>query len=320
MATDTFGDQCLPIMLMAYNRPKAIFEQFKRLEKVAAREIHLFIDGAKSIDTQAQRKVVSIASKWAESTRHLSFIHIATKNLGIREHFPFAAKVFFNIHSKGIILEDDISFSSDFFPYCERHMSKNVLSETWSISGNSALEKRIRFLDHKNASFYTNIHTVHGFATTSNSVERFLRYRTFSHNKVMAEIEAFSRELTNDPMLRRSIELAWKRKYLRSLGETGGGSWDNTWELAGWNSKLPSLMPCFSLTKEVTTSGEIGTHHSIRRYDTSESFNKSKLSDQIYQLNQGRDIKMMNIWGITRRYSWAYSLRISSQLRLLTSK
>jgi hypothetical protein len=90
MATNASHKHSLPVLLMAYNRPLTITRQFERLEKEHPREIHVYIDGAKQNDVQTQSQVVQATSKWAENTRHKPCIHIGSRNLGIRDHFPFA--------------------------------------------------------------------------------------------------------------------------------------------------------------------------------------------------------------------------------------
>ena len=318
MATNARHKHNLPVLLMAYNRPLTITRQFERLEKEHPREIHVYIDGAKQNDVQTQSQVVQATSKWAENTRHRPYIHIGSRNLGIRDHFPFAAKRFFSQHLTGIILEDDIAFSPDFFSFCERSLQLSDNKNFWSVCGHNPTPKSSTIIGNSNASFLTNIHTIWGWATVSQSIEQFLKYRTYPVKRVFEDIEVACRGFTKDPFLQKAIELVWKRKYSRSVSKEGGGSWDNSWELAAWNSKFPSIMPIYSLSKEVIANSESGTHNTVRENYSADNFLKLQHSSKLYPLKKSRDISLMQIWGLKRSYAWAYSMRIRKQLNNLS--
>lgn len=304
----------LPILLIAYNRPAAIANQLKRLEGEPSRHVHVYIDGAKPESELQQDLVIKQAEKWADSTKHKPFIHVNNLNFGIRNHFPYAAQRFFSNFPKGIVLEDDITFSSDFFEYCEFFLSNHNSHTFWSICGyNPILNGKSGFRGEIN-SFLTAVHTIWGWATSSLSIEHYLSFKTMSQEKILEQIDSFSRNFTIDTRLQRSIELTWKRKFLRSVSTAGGGSWDNAWLLAGWHSKKLSVMPSVSLSEETTVENERGTHDGTRNYKGSHDFQSLGYSRSLAPKRRNRDLKLMKVWGITRAYSWLYSRRIKKQL------
>lgn len=313
-----WGRPCLPILLVAYNRPTTLSIQFERLENISPREIHVFIDGPKQKDIENQNRVIQISKIWAENTLHRPSIHISERNLGIRDHFPLAAERFFSIYSQGLILEDDISFGSNFFEFCEQTSKAFAGKPIWSICGHNPISMVRSSLPHANSSFLTNIHTIWGWATFSTSIEHYLSYRTSPARKVFADIVDISHKFTSDPLLRKAIELTWKRKYLRATSESGGGSWDNIWELAAWNSGLPSVMPNYSLSSEMRQTNESGTHDSRREYKLFKDLPELQFSSVVSPLRKSRDISLLGTWRITRPYAWRYFLRVKQQLRALS--
>jgi len=310
--------RCLPLLIIAYNRPNTTSRQLERLDDAYSRDIHFFIDGPKQQDIENQGKVVQIIEKWAESTSHRPFIHISKMNLGIRNHFPLAAESFFSMHNQGIILEDDIAFRSNFLDFCEQSLKDSSATSIWSVCGYNPQSRQQAHKDSLNSRFLTNIHTIHGWATFSESIERYLSYRALPKQAVLADIVNSSHNFTSDPFLRRAIELTWKRKYLRSVSESGGGSWDNSWELAAWHSCLPSIMPSESMSAEIRVGNEIAVHDSPRKQNPLSNFYDSYFLDHIAPLNKSRDIRLLDTWGITRPYAWRYPLRIRRQLRTMT--
>lgn len=303
-----------PVLLIAFNRPKALADQLKRLDSETPRIVEIFIDGERPEFKKRRLEVLRVASAWAERSSHNVNIESPLVNFGIRRHFPHAAEIFFSKHKTGIVLEDDIFFSVNFFQYCDYFLMSDIKHDFWSICGHNPTSPSSKEFLQSNSTFLSNIHTIHGWATTHHSIERYLSFRKKLPSEVLKHIETISRQLTFDPMLRRSIELTWKKKFLRSLSEKGGGSWDNSWELAGWFYGSPSILPTFSLTQEVNSTNEGGTHE---KRGTSKSINidsSLKIDYNYSKIKKKRDIRLMKVWGITRKYSWGYFYRIHKQI------
>lgn len=303
-----------PVMLIAFNRPKALINQLKRLDNETPRIVEIFIDGEKPEFKDRRLEVINVASAWAERSRHQVNLNTSLFNFGIREHFPRAAEIFFSKHKVGIILEDDITFSANFFQYCDYFLKSKIRHDFWSICGHNPASPPSKRSSKSNSTFLSNIHTIHGWATNHHSIERYLSFRKKSPSEVLKLIEMISRQLTIDPMLRKSIELTWKKKFLRSLSARGGGSWDNSWVLAGWFYGAPSILPSFSLTQEIFSPNEGGTHESRRALKSINIESSLKTNYKFSNVNKRRDIKLMKIWGITRQYSWGYFYRIHKQI------
>jgi len=305
----------LPILLIAFNRPKTLERQFQNLDRLSSRKIVVHIDGATNSTRESQKSVLLLAEKWAYESNHDVDIKAKNFNLGLRNHFPAAACDFFSSHTAGIILEDDIDFGQTFIDLCEKTFNLVSFGHLWSICGHNPSGKLLEQNRVEIDLRLSRIHTIWGWATSSSNIERFLSYATKPREEMFKDIEVFSKEITRDIFLQRAISLTWRRKIARYLLPNSGGSWDNIWELAGWNSKLPSLIPSHSLSTEFAFANESGMHASKRAphkfYSEASIHSVSKISKQKNRC----DLAMMRMWGISREYSWAYALRIASQLR-----
>lgn len=310
----------LPILLIAFNRPSTLRLQLERVESLEARKVWLFIDGPTTTSSESQRKVVALAEDWANSSHHDFRVSVSSKNFGIHNHFPSIVSRFFAEHSKGIILEDDIAFSQTFIEFCDGVMHKSLATKLWSVCGHNPIAGNKANLHTPNELFYTNIHTIWGWATSAQSIEFYLSYLSAPERRIFSDLEAYIHRATKDPFLQTAIEVVWKKKLLRARREESIGSWDNLWEIAGWASGLPSLMPTSSLSGELNIENEPGHHSNLQNRNrfatglkTTQALPGVSLDDDPLNYRKHRDIKLMQIWGISRPYSWVYGKRLRRQ-------
>ena len=307
--------EALPILLMAFNRTKTLERQLLNLDSLSPRKIVIHVDGATRSTQESQKSVLKLAECWAEKSEHNIEIKAKDTNLGLLKHFPIAASDFFSSHTFGIILEDDIDFGPSFIDMCEQAFNSKSLNDLWSICGHNPSGKFLKGNRVQVSLRLSHIHTIWGWATSSFNIERYLSYGSKTKDQIFKDIDAFSKEITRDIFLQRSIKLTWRRKIARYLHPNSGGSWDNLWELAGWKSKLPSLMPSHSLSTEFVHPNESGTHASTRAFHKFYSEVPINSISAVSKQSNYLDIQMMKMWGISRKYSWGYALRIASQLR-----
>lgn len=311
------SQKTLPILLIAFNRPKTLQRQFQNLDLLTPRKIVVHVDGARGSKQKSQKEVLALSERWAGESNHEVDIKAKNSNLGLRKHFPVAANDFFGSHKFGIVLEDDIIFGQSFIDLCERVINSRNSENLWSICGHNPYG---RIVDENKIEInlrLSHIHTIWGWATSSVNIERYLSYATKRKDEMFKDIDSFSSKITRDVLLQRAINLTWRRKITRYFLPNSGGSWDNLWELAGWNSKLPSLMPSHSLSTEFVFPTESGTHSSERTLQRIYGEASVESIERVSAQNNSLDIRMMRMWGISRKYSWGYALRIASQLRNL---
>lgn len=108
-----------PVLIIAFNRPDHLRALIDRLAEVKPRRLFFAIDGPRSERPEEADKV----EQCQQMTREISWdCDIATNfqesNLGCGLGVSTAITWFFGLVERGIILEDDIVPSLDFFPYC----------------------------------------------------------------------------------------------------------------------------------------------------------------------------------------------------------
>jgi GR25 family glycosyltransferase involved in LPS biosynthesis len=263
--------------------------------------------------------VKSNVINWAEHTHHEVQVKIQDKNLGLHLHAQIAYMDFFSRFQYGLVLEDDIEFRKSFIDFLDCNPELLLKTNSWSIEGhNPAFSSYTDFAFNQTVSFRsTHIHTIWGWASNSVNVEHFLSYVNKSHSfhDLTETIDLFADTVTSDKCLKNAIRATWLRKSLRAM--SGGGSWDNWWELAAWNSGKRSLIPNFSLTREILNQDEGHSHPHLAEgkiwvKNTSELVCLSDLEYSKYE--KKLDVELLKVWGITRKYSWARSSLIKRQI------
>ena len=312
-------NQRVPILVIAFNRPKTLTRQLHRIERLESRKIHISIDGPRnSEELKVIEEVRLVAEKWALDSKHEINIFSSNLNLGLHGHFQVAFSQFFSDHRYGLVLEDDIDFNMELVNFIDSNFANNRhLMDAWSIVGHNPFQvegttgsPRVQFFESK-------FHTIWGWASSSVNVERFLSfYNAEGRERVAAKaINEAAAYLTNDIFLRNAINATWRRKISRAA--QGGGGWDNWWVIAGWESGLNSLMPNQSLSREELGQTE-GQSHQHLTIDPGWKPNlKVDIASNFQQLDRKYDRSALKLWGIGRRYSWAYAYRISKELKSL---
>lgn len=318
-----------PILLIGFNRPNTLNEQLQRIDRLEERTVYVSIDGLPSKCSEglmeAWQSCVSVAKSWSLNTQHNALLVIRPENLGLYDHFKSAFMDFFGKFPVGIVLEDDIVFVSEFIDFVDKNHAILMNGECWSIEGNNPLGRHDLVFAPKDVAVafqQTYIHTISGWASSAKNVQLFINFcdQRLPWTEVVRVISQFSRKITRDPFLRVGIQATWLRKMKRARAKELAGSWDNTWELAGWSAQIPSVMPNFSLSRESSDQVEGQSHsHSI----LGDPWNSNSLpmsisvENEVNSLSRRRDIGMLSIWGIRRAYCWIFLLRLLQQRRNL---
>lgn len=312
----------IPILLIAFNRPKTLSRQLQRIEALKSRRIQISIDGPRGIkDQKVIQEVRLIAEKWAEGSKHEVDILASDSNLGLHGHFQVAFAKFFGNHSYGLVLEDDIDFNPEFVNFLDLNFSGNqYLRDAWSTMGHNPFHSVNVSHQHRVQFFESKVHTIWGWASSDVNVEKFLTiYNNDQREQIAVKaIDEVSVHFTKDIFLRNAISATWRRKISRAT--QGGGGWDNWWVVAGWESGLNSLMPDHSLSREELGQTE-GQSHEHLTVDLNWNPNlKADISSDFQKCDMRYDRNALKLWGIGRRYSWAYAHRISNELKVFESQ
>ena len=311
-----------PILVMAFNRPDTLEQQLSRIDLLEKRSVYLSIDGLPEMYTgdrrEAWQSCVSVARSWSGKTHHNPILRIQSSNLGLYDHFQSAFTEFFDRFPVGIVLEDDLVFVQEFIDFVDVHQNLLLDGHYWSIEGNNPLPghdlvsaPRVVEITFRE----TYIHTISGWASSAKNVGLFLDICDvgMTWQEVTPIISNFSAAVTRDPALRLGIQATWLRKVKRARLKALEGSWDNNWELAGWHSGLPSLMPSFSLSRESSDQEEGQSHpHSIqgKPWNNLSIPSSIHINEQIKPISRMKDVQLLNIWGIKRAYCWMFFLRL----------
>lgn len=319
----------IPILLIAYNRPLTLAKQFLRLDSISAREIRISIDGLKvnssPQQSQAWKECIDRAQLWANASHHSVSVIIHEENLGLYNHFRIILGEMFKDHQVAVVLEDDVNFRSEYIDFVDHNCDILTSGSYWSIQGNNPAQGRDLVdlpLENNVVFSETHVHTISGWCSSADSINRFLYFSNpeVPWSEVTQAIEDFSRKITRDPFLRTGIRATWMRKAQRARNLDSNGSWDNAWELAAWSSGKCSLMPSYSLTREIEdqSEGQSHSHKSLgEEWDSHNTPKTIQVSKSVDKFLKSSDLKMIRIWGIRRRYCWLHFIRLTRERIIL---
>lgn len=126
-----------PILVIAFNRPDHLKRLIDRLREVAPRNLYVAIDGPRPGKRDETEKVKACRSLIQEVDWPCSVTtNFREQNLGCGLGVSSAITWFFENEDRGIILEDDILPTDDFFIFCEdllKHYARDP--KVFAISG-----------------------------------------------------------------------------------------------------------------------------------------------------------------------------------------
>jgi hypothetical protein len=132
----------VPVLLITFNRPEHTRRVLDALRLLQPQTLYVAADGPRhgnredGIRCAAVRGVVSEQIDWPCQIRTL----FSPVNLGCRKGVEQAMDWFFSEVEEGVILEDDVLPTQDFFWYCEELLARYRFDQrVGSISGNSFL-------------------------------------------------------------------------------------------------------------------------------------------------------------------------------------
>lgn len=278
------------------------------------RNVYISLDGPDESTNILTERVLSIAEDWKKDSKHSISIWQSDANLGLLLHFQIALKSFFSCFDFGLVLEDDMEFRSEFVDFLDSNDGKSYLLRYWSICGHNPVAKSdltFKKFGLDILFFETSVHTIWGWAASSNSINFYLEYVDKSSRNSISLTESlsiFTRSLTNDWFFRSSVRTNWKGKIHRAVS-SNKPNWDNYWVLAGWSSGKYSLMPNYSLSRENPIIFGIQTHEHINRGQSWELVPNLIVSPEIRKRSRRKDRELVSVWGNSRFHSYKRWLR-----------
>ena len=114
------------ILYCIFNRPDVVKETFEPIRKAKPPRLYIASDGAR-VDKEGEEEIVNRTRKYVLDNIDWDcqvFTLFQEKNIGCDTAIPTAVEWFFKHEEMGIILEDDILASQEFFKFCEILLEK----------------------------------------------------------------------------------------------------------------------------------------------------------------------------------------------------
>ena len=301
----------IPILVMAFSRPKQTKRILQQIELLNARSVHISVDGSSNeMDYcyHQNREVRSVILDWASRTKHEVSFNFFDHNLGLFKHFRIALSDFFLSKEAGLILEDDIEFDKSFIDYLDKIYKTQLFTDYWSVCGHNPIRTKDKSFSKSNLVFMrpTNVHTIWGWAAGRQTIEDFLMYLDGIENggiSPYSTLEDFTKRAFSDPLLSYQFKESWNNKILRARNSLTP-NWDNFWVLAGWHSGKYSLIADTSLSRENPDQSEGQTHpHVSALPNWSNASNREFLVSGVRRRSLLMERKLLGVWGVSARRS-----------------
>lgn len=246
MAFDT------PILFLVFNRPSTTSKVFEQIRAMKPRYLYISGDGPrKNVVSDAENCVrvreICNGVDWACEVKTL----YRTENLGCKAAVSSAIDWFFSNVDEGIILEDDILPSSDFFEFCESMLARYRDNEMIAhISGFNVLGS---WRNRKQSWHFSHFGMIWGWATWKRSWKKYdVGMKTWSDSSVQQRIlqTYFPRRY------RAARKLLYDNLYSGKID-----TWDYQWTFARLLMEGYSVIPSVNLTMNIGFS-EDATHTS----------------------------------------------------------
>ncbi len=234
-----------PILYCGYNRLNVTKKSINILKKIKTKKIYICLDGPK--ENHDDEMKINKIKKFLKSTKFSSKVifKFRKKNLGCKHSIANALSWFFHNEKFGIILEDDILPSYDFFKFCEYGLNKYKKSNKISmICGTNYLgSKKI-----SNEYFYSKHFLIWGWATWKHVWKKYdVNMKDWKLKKVRSRIK---KEFSNE-------EYQFLSNRFDQLTLNYKDTWDIQWYFMCIKNKYLSVMPVSNL---ITNIGVVGTH------------------------------------------------------------
>ena len=169
---DIIGAMKTAILYCIFNRPDVVKETFEPIRKAKPPRLYIASDGAR-VDKEGEEEIVNRTRKYVLDNIDWDcqvFTLFQEKNIGCDTAIPTAVEWFFKHEEMGIILEDDILASQEFFQFCEILLEKYKDDPRVRNIGGTCLAKDVDY--EYDYAFHQGPHTW-GWAAWRRSWESF---------------------------------------------------------------------------------------------------------------------------------------------------
>ncbi len=235
----------VPILYCAYNRYDETKRSLNILKKIKAKKIYICCDGPKKNqkDHYDCKKVRNLINNTKFSTK--VFFKFRNQNLGCKYSMSNAITWFFKKEKAGIILEDDIIPSKNFFKFCEYGLKKyNNTKEIGMICGTNYLGSKV----NSNRYFYSKHFLIWGWATWRRVWNKYdVEMKEWKSKKMKSDIKKQFSDKEYQFLSQKFDQFFLDYK----------DTWDIQWYFLCIKLNLLCVMPEANLVSNI---GTIGTH------------------------------------------------------------
>ena len=153
----------IPILIIAFNRPKLTQKLLKSIKLLKPSKIYVAADGPRNnnindLDScNHTRKLFETEINWECELKK----KFRPSNVGVKKNINEALDWFFTDEEMGIIIEDDCEVNQSFFKFCEELLIKyKINNKIKAISGNYYFTNSL-----KNSYYFSRCPGTHGWAT-----------------------------------------------------------------------------------------------------------------------------------------------------------
>lgn len=241
-----------PILYCCYNRLDLIKQSISLIQKINCKKIYISIDGPKQneLDFEKNKEV----RNFIKNMKFSSNVEILerSKNLGCKLAVSEAINWLFKNEEFGIILEEDLLPSSDFFSFCDKLLKKYKDEEKiMMVSGSNYLGENIS----SNKYIYSEHFLIWGWATWRRAWKNYdLEMKNWKDDNIKKIIKnRYSKK-----------EFDFLNNKFNSYYEDYFDTWDIQWYFSCIMNKGLTVMP------EANLVSNIGLHgtHSDKFYET----------------------------------------------------
>lgn len=233
-----------PVLFMVYKRPDTTKRVFEAIRQAKPSRLYVAADGPKpdvpgeAEKVQQVRALVLNGVDWDCEVKTL----FRDTNLGCKYGVSGGIDWFFENEEEGIILEDDILPSKEFFVFCQKGLDK--YRENNEIAGIGG------FIPHSAAYPFLSVHgSIWGWATWKRA---WLIY----NNEQKLDVKSYYFLAKNCSLMTAAEKFLIQQKAQRQFIDT----WDYYWLFSRIHHRKYMVMPGAPLTKNVGFDANSGAH------------------------------------------------------------
>ncbi len=231
-----------PILFLIFNRPDYTQLVFNEIKKIAPAKLYIAADGARKnnkndIINCERTKEIANQIDWDCKVERL----FRESNLGCKNAVSSAINWFFENEEYGIILEDDILPSKDFFLFCQEMLKKYADDERiMHVAGNN-----LQFGWRRNSdSYYYSLYgSIWGWATWRRAWKLY--------DVQMKKYPEFLKENRLYDIFGNEDEVSFRKNTFDMVYSKNLDTWDFQWTFARLAYNGLSIVPNYNLIKNI---------------------------------------------------------------------